>query len=601
MRYLSIFVTIFLVFVGSAGNAAAEPPQIPEFVYRADTRAPHDVRRSGGFTARGVDTSRPGTITDLSLYNHAIGHAGPQNDYSGYVSTTSDFMRGFRWLWDMGGGFRQGYLYTIRPTSNFIDVNASLGRFLDPVIRRENEWAAMGRIHWYQVVGWRSVAEPPTTPMTPNPQYNPNHIAFTLPPAAFQPELAHFPVGHAAWNEMPWMEFTNCGPPQSDNTRGGAHSAAEQCIPFHNGNMDYAYYTGYLSTISATLCGGPCLEGERSFDQDEDFSASMTFLYDHGTQRECDYDEEVIPESIAEIYNKNLCEKMTVDDKLRVRGGYLLKSADSSCMVIATPDTQYTTGEICQPASADVLITDNPIPACPSGYELATAEDVEINSGICFPQLDVHIVARLAGENVVSGNERVPCIISKSTNPTQGSVCKKISYTTPEVSVSSQSPEGPVCWGRYTAVNVQQAEANKTALCNLVLHSPSGSSVIGLADGWFNAETCRVWAETPPQKPGYTFCNNGVAEDNRFLSTMILASTGETCPSGFQLASESELKADPAVCYGTLPPGSTARLANSASVTMSRSASPTTPPCTTKASDPSTLTRAVCKSVPPAL
>jgi Heat-labile enterotoxin alpha chain len=598
MRFISIFLIVVVAFFGAIRNTPAQPAQIPEFVYRADTRAPNEVRRAGGFVARGVDASRPGTIADLSLYNHAIGHAGPQNDYSGYVSTTSDFMRGYRWLWDQGGGFRSGYVYTIRPTANFVDVNASLGRFLDPVIRQENEWAAMGRIHWYQVVGWRSVAEPPTTPMTPNPEYNPNHIAFTLPPAAVQPELAHFPLGHAAWNEMPWVEFTNCGRPPTGNRQQRAISASEQCIPFDNGNMDYAYYTGYLSALSSTLCGGACLEGDRSFNQYEGFSAAITFLYDHGTQRECNYGKEGIPESIAEIYNESLCSRMLIDDKLRVREGYLLKRADSTCTVIGTPDTQHTTGEICQPSTRSILETDNPVPGCPSGYKLAAAEDIEINSSICFTQLDIHSVARLDGENIVSGSERVPCVISKSKNVTQGSLCKKISYTAPEVVVSSQSPEGAVCWDRYTPVNVQQAMANKTDLCTLVIHSPTGSNVMGLADGWFNSETCRIWAETPPLKPVYTFCNNGVAEGNRFLSTMILATTGETCPSGFQLASESELKADPSICYGTLPGGSTARLANSASVTMSPSATPTTPLCTTKSSDPTTLTMAVCKAIP---
>jgi hypothetical protein len=128
MRFLSFFVIIFLIFFGAARNTSAQPAQIPEFVYRADTRAPNEVRRTGGFIARGVDASRPGTIVDLSLYNHATGHAGPQNDYSGYVATTTDFMRGYRWLWDQGRGFRSGYVYTIRPTANFVDVNASMGR-----------------------------------------------------------------------------------------------------------------------------------------------------------------------------------------------------------------------------------------------------------------------------------------------------------------------------------------------------------------------------------------------------------------------------------------------------------------------------------------
>jgi hypothetical protein len=594
-----MLLTIFAIFFGAARNASAQPAQIPEFVYRADTRSPSQVRHAGGFVARGVDASRPGTITNLSLFNHATGHAGPQNDYSGYVSTTSDFMRGYRWLWDMGGGFRSGYVYTIRPTVNFVNVNASLGRFLNPIIQQENEWAAMGRIHWYQVVGWRSAAEPPATPMTPNPEYNPNHIAFALPPVAVQPELAHFPSGHPAWNEMPWVEFTNCGPPPTEDTQRVARSANVQCFPFYNGNMDYAYYTGYLSALSSTLCGGPCLEGDRSFDQHQKFGAAMTLRYDQGIQGECDHGKEDVPESIAEIYKGSLCSRMRIDDKLRVREGYLLKASDSTCRVIATPDTQYTNGEICQPSRRDIFETDNPIPGCPPGYKLATAEDVKTNSSICFAQLDLHSVARLDGRNIVSGSERSPCIISKNTNPTQSSLCKKISYVTPDVVVSSRSPEGTACWDRYAAVTVRQAMANRITLCNLVLHPPSGSNVIGLADGWFNAETCSVWAEEPPQKPAYTFCNNGVAERSRFLPTMILASGGETCPAGFRLASDIELQTDSAICHGTLPPGATARLAKSASVTMSPGTHPTRPRCTTKSSDPTPLTMAVCKALEP--
>jgi hypothetical protein len=284
-------------------------------------------------------------------------------------------------------------------------------------------------------------------------------------------------------------------------------------------------------------------------------------------------------------------------DNLRVREGYFSKDTDAACRLVWTQEVKDTNGAICQPLKRNLFETDNPVPGCPSGYKFVTAEDVEINSNICFSQMDIYSVARLDGENIVSGSERRPCVISKSKSGTQSSLCKKISYTTPEVVVSSPSPEGAVCWDRYAAVNVQQAMANKTTLCNLVYYSPSGSNVIGLADGWFNAETCTIWDEPPPRKPAYTFCNNGVAEGSRFLSTMILTKAGETCPLGFQLASESELQADPSVCYGTLPAGSTARLANSASVTMSSGASLTTPLCTTKSSDPATLTMAVCKAV----
>lgn len=599
MRLLSITIIVFSILTAGTGNVVAQPVQMPEFVYRADTRAPSDVRRAGGFVARGVDASRPGTIVDLSLFNHAIGHAGPQNDYSGYVATTTDFMWAYHWLWESGGGFRSGYVYTIRPTANFIDVNASLGRYLEPVTREEHEWAAMGRIHWYQVVGWRSAAEPPTTPITPNPQYNPNHIAFTLPPAASQPALAHFPVGHPAWNEMPWRAFTNCAGSSSPNRKSTQRLAAGECIPFENGAMDYKYYSGYLADLSSKACGGPCLEGERSSNQDEMFCESLIIRLNDSGPASCDHSEEEVPESIAEIYKLPLCHRMNVGDKLRVRGGYLSKLDDSSCTMVGALDNQRADGAICQPRTNYIFETNSSIPGCPAGYELVTAEDLETNASICFTQLDLHSVARLAGRHIVSGSEHVPCLITKGNRQTETSLCKKISRTTPEIVVSSESPEGSVCWGRYSPVNVKQAMANRTKLCSMLFHSSIGVTQIGLADGWFGAASCAVWKAQLPQKPAYTFCNNGVGEGNRFLSTMTLVKTGETCPAGFELATESDFQRDPKVCYGELPPGSSARLAHSASVTR-RGYNETTKLCSTKSWDSSILTMAVCKAVAPA-
>lgn len=598
MKLLSVIGAIVALLVVASGSVMAQPSQIPRFIYRADTRAPNDVRRAGGFVARGVDASRPGTIVDLSLFSHAIGHAGPQNDRSGYVATTTDFMGAYRWLWDHGGGFRMGYVYTIRPTVNFVDVNASLGRFLEPILREEHEWAALGRIHWYQVVGWRSIAEPPDTPMTPNPQYNPNHIAFTVPVVGTLPELAHFPAAHEAWGEMPWMAFTSCGPHWMSNQKRAEKSANGPCVPFEDGAMDRNYYRGYLSSLSATACGGPCLEGERSAKQDALFYSSLTLRFDGAGLASCDQGEETIAESMAEIYKEDLCKRLNVADKLRVREGYLLKSADSSCMVVGTLDTQYTTGEICQPEIHEIFQTSNAVPGCPTGYELMTKNDLERNTSVCFTQLDLYSVARLAGQNVVSGSERLPCVVTKNTNSTESSLCKKISRTTPEVVVSSATPEGAACWGGYSQVNVKQAMANRSALCTLLIHSASDITSIGLADGWFGAITCHVWQGALSERPAYSFCNNGTAERNRFLSTMMLVRNGEVCPSGFELASEAEIRADLRICYGSLPPGSTARLANSASVRMP-AFNETVRDCTTQTIDPSPLTMAVCKAVAP--
>ncbi|WP_176061030.1 enterotoxin A family protein [Paraburkholderia sp. BCC1876] len=598
MRISASVGALCVLLFCAVGNVVAQPAQIPDLVYRADTRTPNEVRRAGGFVARGVDTSRPGTIANMSLFNHATGHAGPDNDYSGYVATSSDFIRAYRWLWDHGGGFRTGYVYTIRPTANFIDVNASLGRFLDPVLRAENEWAAMGRIHWYQVVGWRSAAEAPSTPMTPNPQYNPNHIAFTLPPPGSQPQLAHFPVGHAAWNEMPWTEYTSCGRLSTPAARQAARSAADQCIPFENGAMDHDYYTGYLAALSSTACGGPCLEGERSANQEADFYATVNIIVDGAGHGYCNGSWEEMPESIADIYKESLCARMDVGDKFRTRGGYLLKSADSSCMIIYNRDTELTNGEICTTSKHPIHMTNSPVPGCPTGYQLVTAEDIEKDSSICSTHLELHSFARLAGKNVVSGSENVPCVITKSTNQTETSLCKKISRVTSEVVVSSESPQGSACWGNYSPVNVRQAMAHQSELCSMLSHSAGGVREIGLADGWFSTVTCNVWQGTLQRKPALTFCNNGIGQGNKFLSTTKVAKGGETCPAGFELMPEWELLADPRICWEALPPGSTARLANAASVTVP-GPNETNQRCTTKESDPSTLTMAVCKAVRP--
>jgi len=594
------FIFLMTMLLGRVGDVVAQPtppPAVPEFVYRADTRTPNEVRRSGGFVARGVDASRPGVVADLSLYSHATGHAGPQNDYSGYVSTSSDFMRAYRWLWDQLSVFRTGYVYTIRPTALFLDVNGSLGRYLDPIIRQENEWAAMGRIHWYQVVGWRSVAAPPDMPMTPNPQYNPNHIAFATPPIGAAPQMAHFPLGHAAWNEMPWMQFTDCGPPTANRKK--RTSADANCTPFENGNMDYSYYSGYLSSLAATQCGGPCLEGDRSEDQDAQYAKTLTLLRDSdvGKKRSCTNGVDEIPESIAEMYKNTLCPQMRVDDKMRVRGGYLLKSADSSCMIIETPDDTYTTGEICEPTRTMVFEKFGEIPDCGKDNLLISSRDVEVDASICFTMIQGNELVRLAGEDVVTGGSTKPCTTAKNTNLMESALCKNIARTTPPIVVSSESPGGSQCWEGYSPVTVQQALANVNMLCQVGSYAPSVAQQIGLADGYFDEATCKVWDILPEKPLTYTFCSVGVEGSTPYLSTMELVTTGQTCPAGFELATEADVEADPSVCFGALPRGAAARLANSASLNMSTYDAPTTPLCKTHPSDQRALTMAVCKAV----
>jgi hypothetical protein len=106
-----------------------------------------------------------------------------------------------------------------------------------------------------------------------------------------------------------------------------------------------------------------------------------------------------------------------------------------------------------------------------------------------------------------------------------------------------------------------------------------------------------VWDILPEKPLTYTFCSVGVEGSTPYLSTMELVTTGQTCPAGFELATEVDVEADPSVCFGALPRGAAARLANSASLNMSTYDAPTTPLCKTHPSDQRALTMAVCKAV----
>ncbi|MFM5635475.1 enterotoxin A family protein [Aeromonas veronii] len=197
-----------LVFFLSVTFALSSYANDVQKVYRADMARPEAVKADHGFLPRGMDGSRPNQPPpNINLFDHVRGAAtGMSRHDSGYVSTTSSRGVAINWVRDHLNN--NGYVYHIDPTSNFIDVNATLLSYTPH--REELEFAALGIIHWSQIIGWESVDSRGIGVYTPNPDYN-GELYSMVNAAGAVPELAGFPAGHPAWEREPWLQFANCG------------------------------------------------------------------------------------------------------------------------------------------------------------------------------------------------------------------------------------------------------------------------------------------------------------------------------------------------------------------------------------------------------
>ncbi|SPP31295.1 Heat-labile enterotoxin IIB, A chain [Arsenophonus endosymbiont of Aleurodicus floccissimus] len=113
-----------------------------EKVYRAAMGSPEDVKRAVGFYPRGMDGTRPNQPPpNINLWDHVHGaDIGMARHDSGYVSSTT--ARGFAINWLNYHLNHNGYVYHIRATPNFIDVNRTLRNYSPHA--EELETAALG-------------------------------------------------------------------------------------------------------------------------------------------------------------------------------------------------------------------------------------------------------------------------------------------------------------------------------------------------------------------------------------------------------------------------------------------------------------------------
>ena len=199
---MKLFILIFFIVISGAVYANEV-----EKVYRAAFESPQDIKLAGGFFPRGMDGSRPNQPPpNINLWNHTHGaDTGMSRHDSGYVSTTTS--RGFAISWVNDHLNHNGYVYHIRATPNFIDVNLTLRNYSPH--SEELEQAALGIIHWTQIIGWERVRGSNVGEFVANPDYR-GTLYRNLTGSGAQFQLAAFPDGHPAWAHQPWLSYANC-------------------------------------------------------------------------------------------------------------------------------------------------------------------------------------------------------------------------------------------------------------------------------------------------------------------------------------------------------------------------------------------------------
>ncbi|KAF5482813.1 Cholera enterotoxin subunit A [Colletotrichum siamense] len=172
-------------------------PTTVSYVYRGDTRSPGEIKRLGGFLAKGQ--TRFGLQTaDTSLFNHMKGtHNIKSRDEDGFVSTSTSETVAATFVY----GKPSAFVYKIHVTPNMIDTVGTLGKYSD--FDEELEFAALGGIKYEQIVSWRQLKGRNLGKSTMNKDFDKRKYG-SAAAGGVQYQLAGFPPNHKAWREEPW-------------------------------------------------------------------------------------------------------------------------------------------------------------------------------------------------------------------------------------------------------------------------------------------------------------------------------------------------------------------------------------------------------------
>ncbi|KAF4592089.1 heat-labile enterotoxin subunit alpha [Ophiocordyceps camponoti-floridani] len=200
-------------------GVSSNPPPKPRrenIVYHVGTGSLHEVHDNRGIWPREMSRNDMFRLPDTtSMHKHVLNSVHPgTGDRYGYISTTANYTEALEWL----NTYTDGYIYEIHATPNFINVDQTLLQFnhqrSSPV--SQDEFAALGGIHAFQIIGCRWVRhiEAPRQGKRiaisndiPNPEYDPNRVA-NKGWVGGKPELAGFSRSHDSRVEGlgPWCQ-----------------------------------------------------------------------------------------------------------------------------------------------------------------------------------------------------------------------------------------------------------------------------------------------------------------------------------------------------------------------------------------------------------
>jgi len=197
----------------------------PYALFRPSTVAPAELEARGGFSSEQIAMRN----VNLDLHNFDTASNLKLLDSAGYLATFRRERAAVAKLPDASG-----YIYFVAPTPNMIDVNMSLGSY---VRRPENfEVAAMGRIDYAQIRGWRAVSHGVAGAFVANPKYRWDVYNQTRTAGA-QPQLSRLPVDSGVWNQSGYRAFV------SRDSRGVAIGFKQDLNRMHAQFYDNAWET----------------------------------------------------------------------------------------------------------------------------------------------------------------------------------------------------------------------------------------------------------------------------------------------------------------------------------------------------------------------
>ncbi|GAB7523403.1 enterotoxin A family protein [Paraburkholderia sp. 2C] len=197
----------------------------PFALYRPSTLTPEELARRGGFEA---DRTLLRNVS-LDMHNFDVASHLHLTDSAGYLATFREQGTASARL---PAGATQGFIYFVAPTPNMVDVNGSLGT--DTRKPESKEVAAMGRIDYTQIRGWRPVKNGTAGAFVRNPAYRWDVYNQTRTAGA-QPLLSRIPLASDAWRKPIYNAFV------SKDSKGETKGFNQDLNQFHAYFYDNAW------------------------------------------------------------------------------------------------------------------------------------------------------------------------------------------------------------------------------------------------------------------------------------------------------------------------------------------------------------------------